>query len=528
MRWATMPRLWLVTRGVQPVTGTVAPGSVLQSMIWGFGRVIAEEQHELWGGLIDLDPHIAEDEAAEALWQQAHATDGEDQIAFYAGQRYVARLVHPSEPARGLVPVRFRPDASYLITGGLGGIALRVARWMVDNGARRLILVGRTPLPPRGEWLATDPDSLAGQRIAAVRELEAAGASVQPVALDIADEAELRAFLDQYQREGWPPIKGVMHTAAVIEDRLIAQLDRDAFTPVLRPKVIGGWLLHELLTDLDFLVFFSSVGAVLGQTGQGNYAAANVFLDTLAHYRHGRGLPALSVNWGGWSALGLATTSGAQRTIQYLEQQGINSFTPEQGVAALEYLMRRQLDGVGAPQAAVMPINWQDFHGAHATATRSRLLIDFAAAQGTATATADASTRDIVVELLAAKPEKRHGILEHYLQKQVATVLKLDLTRVDPARPLGLMGVDSLMGLELRKRLESGTGLAFPATLVWNYPTIIEMVPYIASRLEIALEIETAPEPSHSDSHQTTDGTMQELEDLTDEEALKRLLGGNG
>ncbi|NWG15753.1 MAG: type I polyketide synthase [Chloroflexi bacterium] len=525
--WSEMPRLWLVTRGVQAVGAESAPRSVSQSLLWGFGRVIAEEQRELWGGLIDLSPQMTAEEAAGWLWQQAQSRDGEDQIAFYDGQRFAARLVRAPKAANTLPPLRFRPDASYLITGGLGGIALRAARWMVENGARRLILVGRTPLPPRVEWSAADPDSLAGRRIAAVRELESLGASVHLAVLDVAEEPQLRAFLEQYRREGWPPIKGVMHTAAVIEDRLISQLDRAAFPPVLRPKVIGSWLLHRLLDDVDFFVLFSSVGAVLGQTGQGNYAAANAFLDALAYYRRGRGQSGLSINWGGWAELGLAMTSGAQRTIQYLEQQGINSFTPEQGIAALEYLMRRQLDGVGAPQAAVMPVNWTQFREVRLAASQSRLLADLTAGTGARAADDDSASSPIRVELLAAEPEQRRELLEGYLQKQVARVLKLDPSRVEPAKPLGLIGVDSLMALELRNRLEADLGVAFSATLVWNYPTIVEMAPYVAGKIGIALAAEAAAAPSDKlpKASRPLDNVLEELDDLSDEDALNRLLG---
>ncbi|GIL13953.1 MAG: polyketide synthase [Chloroflexota bacterium] len=524
---AEKPRLWLVTRGAQAVIEGTAPRSVIQSLVWGFGRVVAEEQRELWGGLVDLSPQMAADEAANWLWQQVQNRDGEDQVAFYEGQRYAARLVRAPRPTQTLPPQRFRADASYLITGGLGGIALRVARWMVENGARRLILVGRTPLPPRAEWLSTDPDSLAGRRIAAVRELESLGASVHLAALDVADEPQLRAFLKQYRREGWPPIRGVMHTAAVIEDRLIAQLDREAFPAVLKPKVLGSWLLHQYLDDLDFFVLFSSLGAVLGQTGQGNYAAANVFLDALAYHRRGQGQPALSINWGGWAELGLAMTSGAQRTIQYLEQQGINSFTPEQGIAALEYLMRRQLDGVGAPQAAVMPVNWQTFREVRLAASQSRLLADLTAAPGVSAADAGSASGAIRADLLAVEPEQRREVLETYLQKQVARVLKLDPSRIEPSKPLGLMGVDSLMALELRNRLESDLGVAFSATLVWNYPTIVEMTPYVAGKIGIALAVEPSAAPADElpKASRPLDNVLEELDDLSDEDALNQLLG---
>ncbi len=525
--WAQPPRLWLVTQGAQPVMGDIAPHAATQSLLWGFGRVIAEEQGEMWGGLVDLSPAMPTDEAADWMWQQAQSQDAEIEYAFYNGQRYTARLLRAQQPEMSLHSLRFRPDASYLITGGMGGIAQRVARWMVENGARRLILAGRTPLPPRRNWLATDPSSTAGQRIAAIRDLETLGASVHPVTLDVADEAQMRGFLEAYQLEGWPPIKGVIHSVAVIDDRLISQMNHDSFAPVLRPKVLGVWLLHQLLDDLDFFVSFSSIGSILGHIGQGNYAAANAFLDAFAYYRRGQGKPGLSINWGVWEELGLAITSGGLRTTQYLEKQGINPVTAEQGMLALEYLMRRNAAQVGAPQTAVMPVNWAVFRETRLAASQYRLLIDLTSAQDGQTTTANDITSTIQDELLAVETAKRREVLETYLQKVVAQILKLDPGRVEPTRPLGSLGIDSLMALELRNKLEADLGVALSATLVWNYPTIAEMSPHIAGKIGIELAVESPENTADTGSRESRplDSVLAELDDLSDEDALNRLLG---
>ena len=165
-----------------------------------------------------------------------------------------------------------------------------------------MILLGRTKLPPRSSW-----SSLEGRnshwlvKSTAIRELEAMGASVHLGAVDVADEGAVeRFFLDEFRAEGWPPIRGVVHAAGVLHDGLLTQLDSAALESVLRPKVMGGWLLHRLLEDapLDFFVLFSSAGSLLGQPGQGNYAAANAFLDALAHHRRAQGQPALSFKLG--------------------------------------------------------------------------------------------------------------------------------------------------------------------------------------------------------------------------------------
>src|ERR1700730_16502785 len=224
---------------------------------------------------------------------------------------------------------------------------------MVERGARRLVLLGRSTLPPRSTWSAvaaehalTAEPSVVGTRaaaqIAAVRELEALGASVHLGSVDVANEAELRAFFDEFRAEGWPPIRGVVHAAGVLRDGLLADLDAAAMDSVMRPKVMGGWLLHQLLHDapLDFFVLFSSAGSLLGQAGQGNYAAANAVLAALAHPRRAQGQPALTINWGAWADLGFADTPGGKYLAARLALAGIKSIPRNQALAVMERQLR--------------------------------------------------------------------------------------------------------------------------------------------------------------------------------------------
>ena len=224
------------------------------------------------------------------------------------------RLVRKRQSRSQRPPLAWPTDGSYLITGGLGDLGLVVARWMVEQGARRLILLGRTKLPPRSSWSSVETGSRLARQIAAIRELEALGASVHLASVDVADEEQLSAFLEEFRAEGWPPIRGVVHAAGVLHDGLLLQLDRAALNTVLRPKVMGGWLLHRLLEDapLDFFVLFSSAGSLLGQPGQGNYAAANAFLDALAHHRRAQGQPALSCQLGRVGRAGLCGNGWGQ------------------------------------------------------------------------------------------------------------------------------------------------------------------------------------------------------------------------
>ena len=174
-----LPRLWLITLGAQAAGEKPAPLSVAQSPLWGLGRVIAQEHPTFWGGLVDLEPGASmRDAAAHHLWEEISGADGEDQLAFRQGQRYVARLVRQRPSATPAHPLRWRTDGSYLISGGLGDLGLLVARWMVEQGARRLVLLGRTKLPTRSNWPTVEPGSRLARQIAAIRELESLGACV--------------------------------------------------------------------------------------------------------------------------------------------------------------------------------------------------------------------------------------------------------------------------------------------------------------------------------------------------------------
>jgi myxalamid-type polyketide synthase MxaE and MxaD len=481
--WHESPRLWLVTRGAQPVEPEPVPLAVAQAPLWGFGRVIAGEHHDLWGELVDLDSSAPVREASALLWEEIWSPEGEDQIAFRQGQRYVARLVRKRQSSEQALPFRFRPDGSYLITGGLGALGLQVARWMVAQGARRLILMGRTKLPPRAEWNQVEPESRLGRRIAAVRELEALGASIHLASVDVADEAKLASFLEKFHAEGWPPIRGVVHLAAVIEDRTLLQLDIAALNTVLWPKVIGGWLLHRMLEDapLDFFILFSSAASLLGQTGQGNYAAANAFLDALAHHRRAQGWPGLSIDWGAWAGLGFAATAGGRRLARRLEMLGIGNIPVQQGMEVLGWLLRE-----GATQVLVLPVDWLQYRQFYPAGSEPTLLSHLIREEADASPKIGESggkeslTRDA---LLAAKPEERQQLLETYLRERVARVLGIALSKLDVQQPLNNLGLDSMMAMALKNRIEVELGVTVPVVKFLEGPSVAQLTPKILESL---------------------------------------------
>jgi len=489
-QWRDLPRLWLVTRGAQAAEDEPLLLAVAQAPLWGLGRVIAQEHRMLWGGLVDLEPKGARDDAAaRQLWEEISRPDGEDQLAFRQGRRYVARLVRQRHSAMQGPPLRWRPDGSYLITGGLGELGLLVARWMVARGARRVILLGRTRLPPRSRWGATETGSRCARQIAAIRELEGLGASVHLAAVDVADAGQLRAFLDAFRAEGWPPIRGVVHAAGVLQDGLLSQLDTAALNAVLRPKMVGAWLLHRLLADapLDFFVFFSSAGSLLGQPGQGNYAAANAFLDALAHHRRAQGQPALSINWGAWTDLGFADTTGGRRLAKHLALVGIRSLAPELALKVLERLLR-----LGSTQVAVVPVNWAQYLQFHPAGTDPPLLSQLARAEAAIPSQAGhpGEQRDT---LLAAKPMERERLLQSYLSEQVARVLGLPASQLDVQQPLSNLGLDSLMAVALKNRIAVDLGVNVPMVKFLQGLSVAEAAPQILAQLTAEAAVPSMP-----------------------------------
>ncbi|HEV2521761.1 MAG TPA: SDR family NAD(P)-dependent oxidoreductase [Candidatus Acidoferrales bacterium] len=355
---------------------------------------------------------------------------------------------------RSLAP---RADATYLITGGHGGLGLAVARWLVEKGARHLVLLSRSGATAAGEQLGAD--------------VAAKGATVTTIQADVSNEGDLARALGEI-RQSMPPLRGVIHAAGVLDDHLLLNLNADSFQRVLAPKVLGAWNLHSLTANLplDFFIVFSSVASILGSPGQGNYAAANAFLDGLAHERRSRGLPCLAINWGPWAEVGMAArTAGAHGTASRV----LHPLAPTQALAALDRLFEKN----GPPQAVVMSMDWALFarsiNGNQPPALISDLLKERTCPAGSKT---PAGPRISLEELLAAPSERRHAVLLAHVQKSLAQVMSLDAPELDPEESLANLGLDSLMALELQHSLEDSFHAKLPIELLLGMPSLNEFV----------------------------------------------------
>lgn len=469
------PRLWLVTRAAQSVDPTgESVVSLAQSPLWGLGKTIALEQFRHWGGLYDLDPTASPDEAAQLFTEIWHF-DNEQQVAFRQGQRYVARLIqNPSRMPRQQA-LSFRPDGAYLISGGLGGLGLEVAHWLANQGARRLILLGRTPLPPRNTWRHIEPGSRQASQIKAVQELEAMGTSVHTAALDVGDAAQLHAFLTEYEEEGWSPIRGVVHAAGLLRDNALLQVDMTSLHEVFRPKVLGGWLLHQALQDkpLDFFVMFSSAASLVGSTGQANYAAANAFLEALAYERRRQGQPALSINWGPWAEVGMAAQANleARRT-----RLGMDSIMPEQGVDLLGRFLWQDIAQIG-----IMPFTPAQLH--QLSPGDSSFLADLSIEQLVAETDAQVEG-SIGTRIREAPATERMGLLLAHLSQRISQLLMVDAGTISVDRNMMELGLDSIMIMELIQKLDRDLHLTLYPNEIFERPSVSALAEYLLAELE--------------------------------------------
>ncbi len=402
----------------------------------------------------------------------------------------------------GPLPLSFRSDGSYLLIGGLGGLGLRLARWMAQRGAGHLVLMARrSPTAKSQDW---------------IEETQRIGASVRIIQGDAACEDDLRRVIAEIASSG-APLRGVFHAAVVLDDGVLSLQNRERFASVMAPKVLGAWNLHRLTRDipLDFFVLFSSISALLGSPGQGNYAAANAFLDALAHRRRGMGLPALSIDWGAWSEVGVAAERGIDRSVA---QHGISAFSPDQGLMALESL----LAGV-SPQVGVMRVEWPKFLESWPCPEERSF---FANLVGDAPASRDfqqAPAPSLLTELEGIPPAKRDLRLRAFVSAQVAHVLNLGPTQmIDAKQPFSDLGLDSLMAVELRNLLGAGLGLErpLPATVVFDHPTIASLTRYVADRW---LPREAPDRIAQPRGNGKTISMIDRLEQLSDDEVERML-----
>jgi acyl transferase domain-containing protein/acyl carrier protein len=413
--------------------------------------------------------------------------------------RHVGKVVlsFASEPA----PL-IRGDGSYLIAGGLGALGLKVAQHLVEQGARHLVLAGRSSGTAESE---------------AALQLKVTGASVQVVRADVARAEDVARLIELCQAD--VPLRGIVHAAGVLDDGVVEEQNAERFARVMAPKVRGAWNLHTQTQGLplDFFVCFSSMASLLGSPGQSNYAAANAFLDGLAHYRRARRLPGLSINWGRWADAGMAAGLRSR-----LEVQGEGMIDPDIGVRIFTHALTR-----GLTQVAALRINWSRYYARYPRADIAALLSTLGqtgrksilgASAGASEGSAPAST--MIQRLRGALIERRRDLVEEFVQSQVALVLGHQARAVQRTQGFTSLGMDSLAAIELRTRLQRALDCTLPSTLAFDHPTVEALVTYLIDNvLKIDVQGGASGGASPRNVHEATqlrDGVPPSVDTLSD------------
>jgi acyl transferase domain-containing protein/acyl carrier protein len=362
-----------------------------------------------------------------------------------------------------------RAEATYLITGGLGSLGRITAECLIESGARHLILVGRSALSEEADrWL---------------KDLQENGVRIRAIGADIGKPADAARVLSPIP--GWPPLRGIVHAAGILDDGVIAQQSWPRFLSVMEPKVWGTWHLHSLSRNLplDFFVCFSSIASLLGSPGQSNYAAANAFMDALMHHRRQTGLPGLSINWGPWGQVGMAAGLETRDHVRW-KDQGMQILAPESALHQFTQLLKEQ----PWPQVGVVDVNWHRY-AEQLSGTAFPFLTDLLQRTSRSILPVSAWLRDDIQSLPDAE---RMAALTNAIRQQIARILGASTDDIGMDQGFFELGMDSLTSVELRNFLQTALGSQIPLTLTFDYPTIERL----AQHLLTLVFTDRKPEPS--------------------------------
>jgi NADPH:quinone reductase-like Zn-dependent oxidoreductase/acyl carrier protein len=357
-------------------------------------------------------------------------------------------------PSRSAVPLHLSPGATYLVTGGRGGFGLATAEWLASRGARHLALIGRSQ--------TTGPDAAA-----ALDRLRKEGIEAREFSADVTDEAQLAKVLGQIRRD-MPPLRGVIHAAAVIKDVALVNTSEPLFHDVLRPKMAGAWNLHRqtLGENLDFFTLYSSAITLFGNEGQANYAAANMYLEALAAHRRGLGLPGLAVAWGAISDVGHMARHAAL-TERVKERLGVRLLAPARALDRMADAL-----AAGSDNVALAEVSWSRLAALPAVAKAPKYMRMRDLMREEASDTAGINADEIRVHLAGLPREEALAAVHQLLIKHIAGVVGTAPAKIPIDQPLTDLGMDSLMLVELQIGLDKQFGIAIPTLELMDLATV--------------------------------------------------------
>jgi 6-methylsalicylic acid synthase len=443
--------------------------ALAQGPLYGLARVVASEHSDIWGGLIDHEgPHFP--------IMPFKYVQGQDVVRYIDGVPRVARMRpfvrnqrYSTPSARTLLP---KPEGTYVITGGLGALGLETCDFLVEKGARRIVIISRRALPPRSRWSTADKNM--SSILSRIQAMEKLGTSIHVLPLDIGQENAHEQLTEALDRLSLPPVLGVIHASGVLEDSLLIETSSDSFARVLSPKISGAIALHKAFPagTLDFMVLYSSIGELVGTSGQSSYASGNSFLDVLAAHRRALGDNTIAFQWTAWRGLGMATATDFL-TLE-LESKGITDITREEGFQAWEHMSSYDIDHAVVTRSLAF-----DADEPIPCALLEEIAIRRPRAQNQNQDSQAASKADV------STPPRSTAELDIAIRQCIATVMKMsDIEEIDPRIPLADYGVDSVMTIALRTKLQSSLKIKVPQTLMWNYPTVAAMTGWFVKQFE--------------------------------------------
>ncbi|CAM3145619.1 type I polyketide synthase [Janthinobacterium lividum] len=476
-----------------PLVAGEGAGSPLYGFAQGLCKSLSLEWPERVVSMLDADGATLEHHAPALLAELSAA--GGDWVAYRGGHRHVLRIAELPLPSPIPLPsFRCHDDGIYLVTGGLGDLAVETCRWLSGKGARHLLLVGRRTA-----------DARIAQQLAELHVITGARIDYRPC--DVADGEALAGLFAEVGRSG--AVRGIFHCAGVLADGTFEFLDNDDFGQVMQAKLLGSWHLHRLSLELelDCFVMYSSLASLFGAAGQSNYAAANGFMDQLAQFRRRQGLPALSINWSGWDGIGMASKQETRGS-----KNGLRRLAPAQAIVDLERAMATE-----RAQLGVVDVDWPVFanqwHGKPPALVEDWLALRLPAKGEQSVTVASVVVRALQELPLLARPEA----VRQRVRAIARHIMALDDSRpFADDKPFQELGFDSLMSIELKSKLQENFGIRVPATVVFDYPNVESLVAYIMRVIDLD---ETRPAPQPAAMEQQADA----LDDL-DEDQLSEIL----
>ena len=481
-RDAHPPTLWIITHGVHEAASAAA---VRQSCLWGLAGVIRAEQPQLCGGLVDLPSDGTAEAAASAAALSGILRTPAKAILVWRDGQFLTPAFTPIAGPPQREPTVCQPDGAYLITGGMGALGLLMAGWLADRGARRLILAGRSALPPRRDWDSEEIEDGVRHKIVAIRALERRGVTVDVAGLDVGSRAAVADLLARRDAAGAPPIRGIIHAAGITEGQLLTEVETERLRDTMWPKVAGAQVLNELFPpgSLDFFFMTAAAGAVFGVPGQGAYASANAYLDGLARARHQLGCHSVSLDWVAWKGLGFGAE--AHVVLHELERMGSRPITPAEAFAAWDHV-----EHYDVAQAVMVPLPREGKPGESASGVA-----------GPVRDWAQLPADEILSEL------------EVGLRSILARELRMSEAELPLDRPFAELGLNSVMAMSVRRDIEALVGMELSATMLWNNPTTAALAAHLTGKLLPQEDVGGGAAATGGELPESADSVLNELFD---------------